>query len=167
MDGNTKHCHHTSELDLIKCVKLIPALYERREWCKSYVKSCRTHLMSWRRVESSFAQKLLSNKHPVWVSSKRVLILKMKAELPYMLHNGFLRFTSGMTPADLLVASMAAKPFFDPHTCRQTLVGLESRIKRVAASPACDKADTLPAANYHCQMKIIRSNRQTLSQTCN
>ena len=26
-------------------------------------------------------------------------------------HNGYLRFTSGVTPADLLVASMAAKLF--------------------------------------------------------
>ena len=38
-----------------------------------------------------------------------------------------------MTPADLLVASMAAEPFH-PHTCIQALLGLESRIKRATAS---------------------------------
>ena len=47
--------------------------------------------------------------------------------------NGFFRFISGATPADLLVASMAAKPFH-PHTCIQALVGLESRIQHAAAS---------------------------------
>ena len=41
--------------------------------------------------------------------------------------NRFLRFTSGATPYDLLVASMAAKPFH-AHTCVQALVRLESRI---------------------------------------
>ena len=30
--------------------------------------------------------------------------------------NGFLRFTSGLTPVDPWTASMAAK-LFDPHTC--------------------------------------------------
>ena len=35
-----------------------------------------------------------------------------------------LRFTSDVTPADLLVASMAAKPSL-PHTCK-ALVGLET-----------------------------------------
>ena len=30
-------------------------------------------------------------------------------------HNGFLRFTSGATPADLLAASMAAEPFSYPY----------------------------------------------------
>ena len=46
--------------------------------------------------------------------------------------NKLLKFTSGVTPANLMVASMAAKPF---HlcTCIQALVGLESRIKCAAA----------------------------------
>ena len=35
---------------------------------------------------------------------------------------------------------MAAKPF-DPHTCIQTLVGLEPS---VPCLPACDKTDVLP-----------------------
>ena len=48
-------------------------------------------------------------------------------------HNGFLRFTSGVTPADLLAASMAAK-LFHPQTCIQALVRLKSRIKRVTTS---------------------------------
>ena len=47
--------------------------------------------------------------------------------------NRFLRFTSIVTLADLLVTSMAAEPFH-PRTCIQVLVGLESRIKRTAAS---------------------------------
>ena len=49
-------------------------------------------------------------------------------------HNGFLRFTSGMTPADLLAASMVPQ-LFHPHTftCVQALVGLESRIKHAIA----------------------------------
>ena len=57
--------------------------------------------------------------------------------------NWFLRFTSGVTPADLLAVSMAAKPFH-PHTCICTLVGLGARIKCAAASHACDKTDALP-----------------------
>ena len=55
-------------------------------------------------------------------------------------HNGFLRFTCSVTPADLLVASMAAEPF-DPHTCIQALVGLESSVPCLTA---CDKTDVLP-----------------------
>ena len=35
---------------------------------------------------------------------------------------GILKFTSGMTPADFLAASMAADPFH-PHTCEQALMG--------------------------------------------
>ena len=45
--------------------------------------------------------------------------------------NKFLRFTSGAKPADLLAASMATK-LFHPCTCKQALVGLESRIKHAA-----------------------------------
>ena len=40
-------------------------------------------------------------------------------------HSRFLRFTSGATPADLLSTSIVAKPF-DPCTCVQAFVGLES-----------------------------------------
>ena len=47
----------------------------------------------------------------------------MHASLPAC--NRFLRVTSGVTPADLLAASMAAKPFHT-RTCVQALVGLES-----------------------------------------
>ena len=57
-------------------------------------------------------------------------------------HNRFLRFTFGVTPADLLAANMAAEPF-DPHTCIQALVGLKSRIKH-HGSYICDKTDDLP-----------------------
>ena len=42
-----------------------------------------------------------------------------------------LRFTSGVTPADLLVASMAAEPSL-PHTCK-ALVGLETGSYHAAA----------------------------------
>ena len=40
--------------------------------------------------------------------------------------NGFLRFNSGVTPADFLAVSMAAEPF-DPNICTrvQVLVGLK------------------------------------------
>ena len=37
------------------------------------------------------------------------------------MHHGFLRFTSSATPADLLVASMAAKLFSSPYL--QTTIG--------------------------------------------
>ena len=40
-------------------------------------------------------------------------------------YNIFLRFTSGATTVDLLVASMAAK-LFRPHICIQALVELSS-----------------------------------------
>ena len=56
-------------------------------------------------------------------------------------YNGFLRFTSGVTPADLLAASMAAEPFHSP-TCVQVFMGFKSRIK--CASASCDKTDALP-----------------------
>ena len=60
-----------------------------------------------------------------------VLGFKVRVDsLTFVLH---LRFTSGLTPANLLVASMEAKSFY-PHTCIQALVGLESRIKCAAAS---------------------------------
>ena len=46
----------------------------------------------------------------------------LHASLP--MHNRFLRFTSGATPADLLMASMAAEPFHSgTFTCVQALVG--------------------------------------------
>ena len=52
--------------------------------------------------------------------------------LTYMLShlcNGFLRFTSGVTPADLLTASIVAKIFYPLF---QTLVGLELGIECAA-----------------------------------
>ena len=53
----------------------------------------------------------------------------------WLAHNIFFRFTSSATPTDLLATSMAVESFH-PHTCTciQTLVGLESGIKRAAAS---------------------------------
>ena len=38
-------------------------------------------------------------------------------------YNGFPRFASNVTLANLLVTSMAAKPF-DPHTCTSEGIGL-------------------------------------------
>ena len=53
-----------------------------------------------------------------------------------------LNFTSSATPADLLVASMAAKPSL-PHTCK-ALVGLETRSYHAAAhSVRSGRPDTL------------------------
>ena len=49
-------------------------------------------------------------------------------------HNEFFRFTSGVTSADLLVASMTAE-VFHLHTWVQALVRLESIIKHAADSP--------------------------------
>ena len=48
----------------------------------------------------------------------------------YITHS--LRFTSGVTPANLLAASMAAEP--SPHTCK-AMVGLETRSYHAAAQP--------------------------------
>ena len=54
-----------------------------------------------------------------------------------------LRFTSGATPVNLLVASMAAEPSF-PHTCK-ALVGLETGSYHAAAhSVRADRPDALP-----------------------
>ena len=47
----------------------------------------------------------------------------------YVTHS--LRFTSGATPANLLVSSMAAEPSL-PHTCK-ALVGLKTRSYHAAA----------------------------------
>ena len=62
-------------------------------------------------------------------------------------HNRFLRFTFGVTSADLLAANMAAEPF-DPHTCIQaylhtSILAYKSRIKHHASSIR-DKTDDLP-----------------------
>ena len=46
---------------------------------------------------------------------------------------GFLRFTSGVTPADLLVFSMVSEKFHQ-YTCVQALVELKSTIKHAAVS---------------------------------
>ena len=54
-----------------------------------------------------------------------------------------LRFTSGVTPADLLVASMAAEPSL-PHTC-EALVGLET-------------------GSYHAVAHSVRSGRRSTAQ---
>ena len=52
-----------------------------------------------------------------WVS-KPERIPHLRASSPAC--NRFLRFTSGATPADYLVNSMAAQPF-DPHTCTRVM----------------------------------------------
>ena len=59
--------------------------------------------------------------------------------------NGFLRFTSGVTPADLLVASMAAKPFQSTylHTYKY-LWGL-SPGSSTRCLAVCNKTDVLAA----------------------
>ena len=68
--------------------------------------------------------------------------------LGFKLHRGVrvthsLRFTSGVTPADLLVANMAAKPSL-PHTC-ETLVGLETGSYHATAQCVrSGRPDTLP-----------------------
>ena len=55
-----------------------------------------------------------------------------------------LRFTSGATPADLLAASMAAKPSL-PHTCK-ALVGLKTGSYHAAAhSVRSGRPDALPS----------------------
>ena len=62
------------------------------------------------------------------------------------MYNGFLRFTSGATPADLLVAMHS---FVLAHA--QALVGLESRVKCVTASQCVTRqTDALP--NELCQL---------------
>ena len=54
-----------------------------------------------------------------------------------------LRFTSGATPANLLVASMAAEPFL-PHTC-EALVGLKTESYHATAhSVKSGRTDVLP-----------------------
>ena len=45
----------------------------------------------------------------------------LHASLPVC--NEFLKFTIAATPADLLVVSMAAEPFFDQNTCTLTSIG--------------------------------------------
>ena len=64
-----------------------------------------------------------------WVS--KLGWIPLYATLP--VHNGFLRFTSGVTSPDLLVASMVAE-LFHLHTGIQALVGLEYRIKCAISS---------------------------------
>ena len=58
----------------------------------------------------------------VWVSKPEAAALFELCRGICVTHS--LRFTSGVTPADRLVASMAAKPSL-PHTCK-ALVGLKT-----------------------------------------
>ena len=63
-----------------------------------------------------------------WVS-KPGWFPHLRASLPA--HKGFLRFTSGVAPADCIEVSMAAKPFWSTclQTCLRALVeGLGARI---------------------------------------
>ena len=48
-------------------------------------------------------------------------------------HNRFLRFISGVTPADLLAVSMTAE-LFHPNTCKLVLAELKYKIKHASAS---------------------------------
>ena len=59
----------------------------------------------------------------LWVSKLEWAALFVLCRGVHITHS--LRFISGVTPADLLVASMAAEPSL-PHTCK-ALVGLETR----------------------------------------
>ena len=69
--------------------------------------------------------------HLPWVSNPWLILLHASALSPVC--NRFLRFTSGATPADFLVASMAAEPFWYTYWC--TSIGsAESRIERATAS---------------------------------
>ena len=74
-----------------------------------------------------------------------------------------LRFTSGVTPADLLVASMATDPSL-PNTCKQALVGLEAGIYHAApawATVSCTlpwriyivKLWTIPLSSFSCSFQ--------------
>ena len=64
--------------------------------------------------------------------------LGFKARVGSLIHPYSLRFTSGVTPTNLLAASMAAEPSL-PHTCK-ALVGLET-------------------GSYHATVHSVRSGR--------
>ena len=71
----------------------------------------------------------------IWTSSdfwpgfqSQALFSCMRALSPA--RNRFLRFTSGVTPADLLVANMVAEVFQSTYFTYMQMVGLESRIER-------------------------------------
>ena len=58
------------------------------------------------------------------------------------MHKGFLTFTSGATPTDLLMANIPSETFHQ-HTCILTL-GLKPRINQVCCCfSACNKTDEL------------------------
>ena len=76
----------------------------------------------------------------LWTSGD-IWDLDFKTELDFApACNSLLRFTSGATPADLLVTSMAAQPFH-PHTYVQALVWFGPGIKRAATSQ-CETRQT-------------------------
>ena len=74
----------------------------------------------------------------------------------------FLRFTTGVTSADCLAASMVAEPF-----CVQVLVGLKSRIGLAATSQSCDKTDALLTELSQLGSKLNFSRTIVLSETKN
>ena len=57
--------------------------------------------------------------------------------------NGFLRFTSSATPADLLVASMVAKPFWSIYL-HTSIGGTQVQDWLCCCLTSCDKTDGLP-----------------------
>ena len=77
----------------------------------------------------------------LWVSKPEWAVLFTLGRGICVTHS--LRFISGMTPANLLVASMVVEPSL-PHTCH-TLVGLETRSYHAAAhSVRSGRPDALP-----------------------
>ena len=64
----------------------------------------------------------------------------LHASLPVC--NRFLRFTSAVTPADLLVASMTAEVFHS-CSCKQALAGLKSRSNIILPHSMLNKTDAL------------------------
>ena len=122
-----KKCLILSSVDGF-CVKL-PCLIYRQ------VSIFITFLNFWRR--KSFLGLLI----PLfWISCSICPWFQSQGGFPHLcalspVCNGFLRFTSGATPADLLAISMAVE-LFHPHTCTciQALVGIKSGMKCAAAS---------------------------------
>ena len=74
--------------------------------------------------------------------------------------NGFLRFTSGATPADHFMTSMAAEPFWSTylHTCIQTLVRLKPRIQYIVCRCAAERVMPGRIAQHNLNsLKIIHT----------
>ena len=83
---------------------------------------------------------------PFWTSGDICPEFQSQDGFPYLhalspVHNGFLRFTSGMTPADLHGSQAVSSMYLHLHT---SIAGAQVQNQACHCLTPCDKTDALP-----------------------